>query len=216
MKNFCGGGGDVTFEGHVHIKNRVAKVDEDGHVLVRSFTGSPDIERQISRYLRGSVVTVLVLVGMSSIGHVIAQADDDPGEIFQSLLIQMVGEYSQGLVKRRVLQFVDENNETLLLVGTEDMPYGHSMSLYDPEGNMFFRVLPGALNLRYAQDKGGGSFLWAGPGFSGVGSASELQVIAPDLKRSQGPAVSLNAGTTGAGFIRLSDPKSGEERTLRP
>jgi hypothetical protein len=43
VKNICGGGRDVTLDGHVRISNRVSKVDKNGHVFVRSFTGSPEI-----------------------------------------------------------------------------------------------------------------------------------------------------------------------------
>ena len=174
------------------------------------------LERQVVRYRNSTRVMAILLVAGVAISHVRAQTAEEAAQLIQSAMFKMAAEYSQGFVKCKMLMFVDDADKPVVLVGTEAFGDVHSMSLFDPEEKLFFRVMPGTLNLRHEQRKGGGTFLWAGPGSAILGSAAEFQVVSPDYKYGKGPAVSLNVGLSGAGFIKLSDPAKGTEKTFRP
>jgi len=176
-----------------------------------------ELERRTNRY-RNALVIVLSLCATGFCFLVFGPSVVTAEEKDQSreLVTQLISDYKNGVVRARHIQFIDSDGATALLMTSEPQVDGDGLALLDAEGNLFYRVFPGGLNLRYPKRKGGGSFLWAGPGFSAGGSTGEFQVISENLESGQGPAVSINVGITGEGYIKLSDPKAGTERTYRP
>jgi len=129
------------------------------------------------------------------------------------------GSNGQVLQAHRI-DLLDRKGVVAVTISVDDfMPGEAGIMFSNSNGKQFCLIQPGVFTVKYPQRKGGGSFLWAGPGFGG---GCELQMVLPDNKRGTGPNISVKVSDQGSPSIRLNRPNGngllwlGESHTLIP
>ena len=106
------------------------------------------------------------------------------------------------------LEFYSADDQKLITLQADDFLGLNSLSFMDSDGTEFFYVMPGILRLDYPADKGGGSFIWAGPELDGNGV---VQIIGKERNKEGNykSVIEMGADSRGNGQIslrkRLSD-----------
>jgi hypothetical protein len=105
------------------------------------------------------------------------------------------------------IDLLDKKGGVAVTISVDDfMPGEAGIVFSNSNGKQFCLIQPGVFTVKYSQRKGGGSFLVAGPGWSGSGGGCELQMILPDNKQGTGPNISLRVSASGRPWMQFNTP----------